>query len=302
MALDLSSVLNFLGSKAGQTTAGLAGSGLSAYGQYQQNKSNQQNSNAQFLASLAQGDYNAQNQLNLNRAAAAASADPLGADQAFAQKNALRAAILPGLRNPKSAPGDAQVAAAMGNRTGIQAVPEGGFDPMMVNSMFGPQATASSIAQRHNEINNIDPNAPTGASTLSSLYGSQADPAVAQVQQWASAAQNADAQTKAAYEAKINTLAQKMLAQEQDTGGFWHKFAKIAGIVGGVAATALTGGAASPLLGVALGAGSGALGAWGSGSSPLAGAIMGGGMSALGGAFKPSVPSGTLLNSTMVNE
>lgn len=89
----------------------------------------------------------------------------------------------------------------------------------------------------------------------------------------------------------------------EDGSGFWHKFAKYAGIAGAGVATAMTGGAASPLLIAAIGAGSGAAAGWGSGGGTKAalmgaglgaipgGAASGGGRSALGLASKIAAPA-----------
>jgi len=65
-------------------------------------------------------------------------------------------------------------------------------------------------------------------------------------------------------------------------GGFWSKLGKGLGIIGGGIATALTGGAASPLLAAAIGAGSGALsGALGGGG--WKGALLGAGLGGVTG-------------------
>lgn len=280
MAIDLSSFSNFMQSPGGAAAINAVGGGVSAYGQYQQNQQNQKQNAQQFAANAAQTDYwNRQNQ-NSQRAAGVLGADPLGADQSYAQKQALMAAILPQLRNAHSTPGDPNIAAAMGSHTGGFRIPEGGFDPMMVAGLYGNNATMGAITQRHKELSNLDPNAPTA--DLGSMYGDEAKPYIAQMSQWAQAAQAGDANERANYEQKINALIQENLKKEQGSG-FWHKFAKIAGVVGAVAATVMTAGGASPLLVGAIGAGAGAASSWGGGGNPLTGAIIGG-ASGYGGA------------------
>lgn len=280
---SLQKALQFLGTPGGQAVTGLAGQGLSAYGAYQQNQQQQQQSANQFAATSAQNQFNADRTDANQKATGVLNADPLGADNRFAQKNALNAAILPNLRNAHSTPGDSGVASAMGSRTGgiSNILPEGGLDPAMIQSMFGPQATMGAITQRHQEINSLDPNA--AQPNLSTMFNSaDAAPYQAQMKDWASKLQTATAEQRSAYDAQMKGYIDHMVEQESNTGGFWHKFAQIAGVVGAAAATIMTAGAAAPLTGMALagmaglGAASGAATAWGSGSSPLMGAIGGG--------------------------
>lgn len=68
----------------------------------------------------------------------------------------------------------------------------------------------------------------------------------------------------------------------EDGSGFWHKLAKYGGIAGAGVATAMTGGAASPLLMAAIGAGSGAAAGWGSGGG-VKGTLLGAGLGAIPG-------------------
>lgn len=271
-------ITNWFGSPGGQGITNAVGAGLSAFGAFQSDGANRKQNASQFAAQQAQQDYWQRQNQNNQRASGVLAADPLGADQRYAQKNALMSAILPNLRNFKSQPGDPDVAAAMGgNRGGVMnALPTGGLGPETTN-LFGPQATMASITQRHQELSNLDPNAPT--SDLGSLYGAEAAaPYVQQMQQWAQAAQTGDAQTRQAYEQRINALIQEQ-AQKDKPGGFWHKLAQVAGMVGGVAAMAIPG-----LQGVgalALGAASGAAASWGGGGNPLMGAIVGGATSGI---------------------
>lgn len=274
--------LAFLGTPGGQAVTGFAGAGLSALGNAQEANANRQQNATQYAATSAQNQFNADRADANAKATGVLNADPLGADQKYAQRNALASAILPQLRNARSTPGDAGVAGAMGSRTGglSNILPQGGLDPAMVKSMFGTDATASAIAQRHNEINSLDPNA--AQPDMAVLFGPAGAPYQAQMKDWASKLQNASAQTRAAYDAQMKGYIDHMVSQESESGGFWHTFAKIAGVVGAAAATIMTAGGASPLLVGAVGAGAGASSAFGNNSNPLMGAIMGGATSYAG--------------------
>jgi len=83
----------------------------------------------------------------------------------------------------------------------------------------------------------------------------------------------------------------------KDGSGFWHKFAKIGGILGGGIATAMTGGAASPLLAAAIGAGSGAAAGWGNGGG-WKGTLMGGALGGLTGAMGAGASGGAPMSFT----
>lgn len=281
--------LSFLSTPGGGALTNLVGSGLQAYGQYQQQQQQLKQSAAQFAANSTQNQFNADRQDQLARAAGVLNADPLGADQKLAQHNALLSAILPNLKNTNSGFGSA-------NRGGIMAaLPQNGFDPAMVNQNFGPGATAAAIAQRHQEINSLDPNAATP--NLQSLFGN--DPAVQKYQpminQWAQELQQKQGADKAAFEQKLQGYINQMALDEQKQGdsggGFWSKFAKIASVVGAGVATVMTAGGASPLLAGAIAAGSGAVGGAANGggaSGALQGAILGGATNYLGGKLKGS--------------
>lgn len=67
--------------------------------------------------------------------------------------------------------------------------------------------------------------------------------------------------------------------RQSSGGGFWKKLAKIGIIAGAGIATALTGGAAAPLIGAAAGAGSGAI------DGGLKGALLGGALGGVSGGF-----------------
>lgn len=285
---SLQQALSFLGTPGGSAVTNMAGNALSAYGAYQQNQQNLQQDATKFAANATQNQYNADQQLKAQRASGVLSADPLGADQKYAQWNALSSAILPNLRNTRSTPGDSAVAGAMGGSRGgvMNALPEGGLDPAMIKSMFGPDATMQAITQRHQEISNLDPSAPTA--DLSKMYGADAAQPYNQSQNdWQAKVANLDASQKADFETKMQAYINTMVQQEGNSSdGFWHKFAKIAGVVGSVAAIALSGGTLAPVLGPVamsiLAGGSAVATAWGSGASPLQTAIAGGTAGATG--------------------
>lgn len=263
----------------GPAAINAAGGALSAYGSYQQNQQQLAQNALQFAATQQQNQYNTEKAQNAQNAAGVLGADPLGADQQFSQHNAMLAAILPGFNR------GALSSAGSSGRLGNMGVSQVQYDPEMVKAMFGPDATMNSIAQRHAELNNLDANAPTP--NLTASYGTQGNaPAVqANMQTYQTQLQGFNAQQKAAFETQMKSYTDQMVAQENqqnDTGGFWHTFAKIAGVVGSVAAIALTGGIAGaplmPVLGAILGgasAGASALGNGASGGTALGSAIIG---------------------------
>jgi hypothetical protein len=294
----MGSINNFIGSPTGQAAVGAVGAGLQAYQESKNNDQNRQMNGAQFAANLRQNQFNADRSDQMNRATGVLNADPLGADQHYAQHNALLSAILPNLRNFHSQPGDPGVAAAMGGPRGgfMNALGPNGLDPKMIAQKFGPEATAASIAQRHQEINSLDPNA--AQPNFQALFGDTPDAAKNQqlVSGWAQQLQQKTGAEKAAYEQQMQHYIDQMVQQEQSQGGsgFWHKFAKVAAVVGAAAATYFTAGAASPLLGAAIGMGAGAAGAWGNGASGagiLTGAALGGVTGGIGGGAGGAVAS-----------
>ncbi|MGC4083683.1 MAG: hypothetical protein QM736_16635 [Vicinamibacterales bacterium] len=101
-----------------QWLLGATGSGLNAYGQ------GEQQANIPFEltpkgkgARLTSFNYWFSQLRNAQNANGVLNADPLGADQRYAQRNALLSAILPNLTNMRSTPPDPGVAAAMRSST-----------------------------------------------------------------------------------------------------------------------------------------------------------------------------------------
>lgn len=157
--INWSRIGQILGSPAAQNIMGVAGAGISAYAGNNQQQQNARQQAAQFAAQMA-AQYG--NQLEGNRqnaAVAAASASPLGANENFANQQALRLAVLSQLRNPSVTAGDPGVAAAMPKITPAFSLPQGGLSKETL-AHLSPQATAGAIAQRQQHISSIDPYAP----------------------------------------------------------------------------------------------------------------------------------------------
>ena len=145
----LSKVGSILNSPAGAAGIQAAGAGLAAYGANKNAAASRQQNAHQFAADMAQRQLEADQQDQRTRAAGVLDAAPLGAEQSFAQKQALLHSILGATRNYSAVPGDPAVAAAMGSTNqGGMRLPEGGFDPGMLERLFGDEATQASIAAR----------------------------------------------------------------------------------------------------------------------------------------------------------
>jgi hypothetical protein len=167
----LNRLFTFLQSKGGATIAGAAGAGLTAYGVGQQQRAisdfNFRKKMLEIILRARQSDQKAA----LATATGSLNADPLGASQGYAQRNALMSAILPNLRPAQSRPGDPAVASAMR--------PAGGsmFQMGPVDQRpFSPTATLQALARRDGEALNLNPFTPT--TDLGSMYGEAAEPYV----------------------------------------------------------------------------------------------------------------------------
>lgn len=103
-------------------------------------------------------------------------------------------------------------------------------------------------------------------------------------------------------EAVMRALADDVKGEKKKKGSsFWKKLAKVGLVAGAGVATAMTGGAAAPLIGAAAGAGSGALdGGW---KGALMGAGLGAATGGLGGGAASGVKAGvgSALKSTLTN-
>jgi hypothetical protein len=183
----MTGLFDFLKSKAAGTVLNAAGRGLSAYGASQQQ---QQQRDFKFNRTMAEtvAAAHLDNQTNnIIENANTLRADPLGASQRFAQRNALMSAILPNIRPFTSTPGDPGIAAmVIPRRTTV-----GNIDPMIPTQLYGPQATMGSIAQRDMARGALTPNAaPTD---MTSMFGEVAAPYMNAVQQYFAARRQARA-------------------------------------------------------------------------------------------------------------
>lgn len=147
------------------------GAGLSAYGQGQQQQQNALANAYTNQANMANSELNSDRAYQLNQAQAANSANPIGTDQNYAQKQAIMKAILGNAGDSNITPGDPAVAAAMGKQSGGLHIPQLSADQL--NSLFGDATTQAAIAQHEKQVGQINPNAPVF--DLGSIYGNSAD-------------------------------------------------------------------------------------------------------------------------------
>lgn len=307
--IDYAAIMNFLNSPTGQAAIGAAGGAFSAAGQRADNEASRAQNNDQFWAGMIQNQFNADRTNQLAQAQTTLQQDPLGASQKFAQKQALLSAILPNLRNSAITPGNPNIAARMGQGQG--PLPEGGLDPKMIEALYGNNTTLESLAHRQRQLTQANPDGPQ--QDFSTMFGSMAQPQMDRNNQYAGYQQAQRNTARLGLDQQLNQsavngdinqhkanhdddwLEENVPPPEhyhyhdgelsEDGSGFWHKFARYAGIAGAGVATAMTGGAASPLLIAAIGAGSGAAAGWGTGGGTKA-ALLG----AAGGAV-PGVGS-----------
>ncbi len=315
-------VMDILGSKGGQTAMSAAGAGLQAYGQAQQLSSNKKQAAAQmrqqadqFAATSAANQLQNDRSNQLSRSTSALAASPLGANQGYAQKQALVKALLGQARNFSVTPSDPAVAAAMGKVSGGMRLPEGGLDASMLERLFGDEATQQAITQREKQIGQVNPRNPTF--DLGTLYGKSADGSENAFTSDISTSNreelgrqmDEEARQRAIIQAAIDDQVNGAVEGEQKAqGSSWKKkLAKVGLIAGAGTLAAMTGGAASPLLMAAIGAGTGAAsgaldgGGW---KGALLGAATGAATGGIGGGAGGSVAKqalGTALKTTAVN-
>jgi type II secretory pathway pseudopilin PulG len=165
----LDQVLKILNSPMGAAGIQAAGAGAAAYGANKSATAAREQSAQQFAAEMAQRQLEGDRSAQQTAATSAASASPLGAEQLFAQRNGLLNTLMSNVRNYSATPGDPRVAHAMGTQTGGMRLPEGGFDPGMINRLYGDDATMASIANRQKAIGQINPHG--SALDLSAMYG-----------------------------------------------------------------------------------------------------------------------------------
>ncbi len=142
----MGSFLDFLGSPGGAAAIRAAGGAAAAYGQAQSADANRQ------VIGAYRGAQVLQNESYLDRLAASAAQAPIGESQSFVGRNSVLNVLLPTMRNFDS---------HTGQRPGRGSfLPEGGLDPTMVNSLYGPGATLESLAQRGKQLAAVNPSAP----------------------------------------------------------------------------------------------------------------------------------------------
>lgn len=270
--MDLTQLMKILNSPAGQAGISAVGAGISAAGDRADKEDARAQNAYQFAAQQLQGMQEAEDA----NARTVLSQSPIGESQEFAQRNALMSAILPGLRNQRSTPGDAEVAAAMGSRTGGLRLPEGGLDPAMIQRVFGDASTADSIARRDTDRLNVNPYAQT--TNLSNLFGQnegidKVASGVSQYQQDAIGERRSAAdKVRAALEKDITF--QNQPKQEKKGGGFWGGLGKVLGFAAPIAAMAIPG--LGPVASAIIGSAGAGAGAAMQGKNPLAAAAAGG--------------------------
>lgn len=263
---------NFLNSPGAAALINAAGGAATAYGNNQQSEAQRQQNASQFAATQLA------NQSQQDRTNAQAALTPLGESQNFVARNSLLDSILPNLRN-------FDYSSKSGHPTQGGFLPEGGLDKGMIDSLYGSTPTLESLAQRSKQLSAINPQAPQENFGNLGGYGDQkAQPFMDSTQKYQQIMQAAQGGQRD----QINQLLQQGLDEENKSDnpsdGFWHKFAKWAGIAGAGVATVMTAGAASPLLAAAIGAGAGAASGWGSGGGAK-GALLGAGLGAAGPAI-----------------
>jgi hypothetical protein len=295
----IDTVMKFLNSPAGAALIQAGGAGLQAYGQNKQADANRTQNANEFTAQFLNNQLNDDRNFKLNQAVGAANVSPIGESQLYAQRNGILNAILPSLRNFSATPGDPAVAAAMGSINGGLRLPEGGLDPSLIDRLFGDKSTLEAIKNRNLQVGQINPMNPV--MDLSSLYGqagtdASTDIRAANAQQMAADAEKEAQQRAIIMRALDNDISgqhqgpppdgyeyDKKTGQLKKKGsGIWGKIGKAALIAGSIGLTAATAGAASPLIPLAVGAGTGALtGAMNGGG--VKGALLGAGLGAATG-------------------
>jgi hypothetical protein len=166
----LDKVMGILNTPAGGAMIQAAGAGIGAYGANKSATADRNLRAQQFAAEMAQRQNEQDRAHQLNSAQAATAASPLGAEQSFAQKQALLRAILGNTQNFSATPGDPSIAAAMGSTNqGGMRIPEAGFNPAMLERMFGDKTTMGSIANRQQAIGQLNPR--QSAMNLGSMFG-----------------------------------------------------------------------------------------------------------------------------------
>jgi hypothetical protein len=253
----LDKITGILNSPGGAAAIGAGGAALQAYGQNKQHEADRATTARQFAANMAQRQMEGDRQHQLSQASASTAASPLGAEQSFAQKQAILGSLLGNTRNFSATPGDPRVAAAMGSTNqGGMRMPEGGFDPAMLQRLFGDKATMESLANRQQMVGQLNPrSAPLNLGTMFGDAGSAASQGVMSANQ-------SELDRQLAESARQRELIQRAI-DEDIRGEKQGKKNKAGGALSGAASGAATGaslGSIIPGIGTGIGAAIGGIG------------------------------------------
>lgn len=296
---------DFLNTPAGQAILrgafDFGGGALTGLGQAQIAGANRDLSREQLLQQLLQQNYQFNQGQDLQRGAQGLAATQMNP---AAQSEALSKALTRGEAISNARPSQITAPSFLSGFTpnmqggAMGLVPAGGFSAV-TKAASSPSAILASANNFYKNQANANPRVPT--MDLGPTFGDAGSAATAGNE--AFRGQRAD-QLQGTQDARTQALQIALQKAQQDNTpgeGFWHKFAKYAGIAGAGLATALTAGGASPLLVAAIGAGSGAAAGWGGGGG-VGGALGGAAMGGLGGyagakfggggggGFTPSMP------------
>lgn len=250
----LDNAMKILNSPGGAALISAGGAGLSAYGANKSAEADRAATAQQFAANMAQRQLEADRDHQQGGAVAAANASPLGAEQNFAQKQAIIGAILGNSKNFSATPGDPRVAAAMGstNQGGIR-LPEGGFNPAMLDRLYGDKATMESIANRQQAVGQINPrHTPLNLGTMYGDAGTAATGGVVDAN--TAELQRQEAETARQRQIIMQAIDEDIRGNKQGKSGG----SKAKGALGGAASGALAGASFGPW-GAAIGGGIGLL-------------------------------------------
>jgi len=190
-------------------------------------------------------------EFEVGRSKEALAADPLGATNQYAAKQAFLNQLLPTLRNAQVTP-PSDIAAQMPQMTGGLRLPEGGIDPEALKA-YSPGATAEAIARREQDLMRLDPNRRSASPMLNEL-GLNVNGVGNSLNEF----QNAEQQRQLQQREAIRRALDNDIQGQKKKGGIWGKLGKIALGAGAGLVAPLTGGASLASLPAILGASTGA--------------------------------------------
>ena len=285
--IDWGQIDRILGSKGLETVLGIVGAAAKSKSEADQNDRLLANNASQFRAQLLNNQRNADRSDQFARATAVAG-QPLGEAEDYVTRNRIARALLPAMANaPRITPGDSAIAAVM---------PQGGLDlhglitPEML-AAIGEDATANAVAQRSQNLINIDPSAAVPNTTAMGLPGDH-DALVERYRQNRIADQQSENERVMRL---INMALDEDLTGEKQKkkkgGGFLGGLGKVLGIGGGIASMFIPG--LQPVGAALLAGGSAAAGAKLNGSSwgqALLSGVTGAATQGAAGKFLPKMP------------